>query len=121
VTIRQVYLSKRGMPLLYDREPWSKPVVTVENYCKWYELYVVHPDWRVEAVPFPDEGVEDYRLYDTLGPPYLDHAPNPRHVARWAARNGYYFDDQAEEMMIGRWEIEYRERKDYPADGGYEP
>jgi hypothetical protein len=92
--------------LVYMHEPWTKPIVTIENYCKWYDLYLVHPDGRVEAVPFPEERIE--------GAPYLDHAPNPSHVLHWAERMGYHLHEESEEMMIGRWEIEYHDRERYP-------
>ncbi len=95
--------SKNGHSLTYtDHNPIGKPVVTVENYMKWYGLWLVMPDGYVVEVAFPDEG-----RYDTLGPPYLDHAPNPKHVMAWCARMSYRLDERALEMMIGRWAREY--------------
>ena len=44
--------------------------------------------------------------------PYCDHAPNPRAVYRYAQARGYQLDNEAFEMIIGRWEIEYRDNYD---------
>lgn len=89
-----------------DDYDFRHPVVTVEAYCKWYCLWVRFKD-RVEEAEFPDEGE-----YKTLGSPYLDHAPNPRHVVRWAKRMGYVIDDLALELIVGRWELEAGRRYD---------
>ena len=42
-----MYLSERGHTLVYWSPPSEVPVLTVENYVKWYGLYLVHPDGRV--------------------------------------------------------------------------
>lgn len=49
-TAQTLYVSNHGHPLLWQ-EPLDVPVVTVENYEKWYSLYVLFPDGRVETVP----------------------------------------------------------------------
>jgi hypothetical protein len=94
-------VSERGHPLLLQRLPRSgeRPVVTVECYEKWYHLYLVykiHDELAVEATPFPE--------HDTLTP-YIDHVPNPAVVKAWAESKGYYLDELAYQMMIGRWEL----------------
>jgi hypothetical protein len=92
-----IRFSSRRLPLVCVDDNVEVPILTVENYCKWYDLQIVHPDGRVEAVPFPDDG---------QGTPYVDHVPNPHAVARYADRCGYHIDLQAFEMIVGRWQLE---------------
>jgi hypothetical protein len=101
-----LHFSKRGMPLVFHGEPPECGVVTVENYCKWYGLYVVKPNSAVKHVPFPDDYAE------TGETPCADHVPNPRTVCRWVEKNGYIVCEQSLEMMIGRWEREVGDRYD---------
>jgi hypothetical protein len=96
--------SSRNHPLIWHGgHPEEGVVLTMECYCKWYDLQLVYPD-RIEAVDF---GV----LYDHCKneAPSCDHAPNPRAVYRYAAAKGFQIDNEAFEMMIGRWELEYHE------------
>lgn len=87
----------------------TPPTVTVELYVKWYSLFVIqkmlYDEVIIEEVPFPDD-----EFCGTGESPYCDHVPNPAVVARWAASKGYVIDDAAMEMMIGRWEREYKDR-----------
>ncbi len=84
--------------LLYKGNP-AIPTITVENYCKWYRLYVVYPDGRVEEIDFP----EPRELKEAH---CSDHVPNPKAVAMYAAEVGYAVHDESMEMIIGRWERE---------------
>jgi hypothetical protein len=100
------YTSERGFPLVYwGFPPMAGHVVTVENYCKWYTLYLVDTDGHVQAVSW--EGLADHAEPDES--PWSDHVPNPYCLQRWAAAQNYQIDDQALEMVIGRWEREYRD------------
>lgn len=99
-----VRYSGRGHALVFQSTV-TYPVLTVEVYCKWYDLFIVHPSGRIEGVPFPDEG-----KHGVSGPPYVDHVPNPRHVVHWARREGVTVDDLSLEIMIGRWELEVGDR-----------
>lgn len=98
----RMFFSDRGLPLVLCQAPVFMPTLTVENYCKWYRLYLVHPDGRVAPVDFPEwaEGVDDGQAA------YVDHVPNPNAVVAWANRSGYAVDSQSHEMMVGRWEME---------------
>jgi hypothetical protein len=99
--------SPRGIPLVWrGGHPKDGAVLTIECYCKWYELFLVCPDTIVGI----DFGVLDQHSKDES--PYSDHAPNPRAVYRYAQAGGYQLDNEAFEMIIGRWEIEYRENYD---------
>lgn len=86
------------------------PLVTVELYVKWYEIFVVHPSGSIQAVDFgqfdkPAFTDRNGKLYAD-GSAYCDHVPNPRVVARWAEAHGYEVDERALELMHGRWELE---------------
>lgn len=65
----------------------DRPRLTVENYVKWYELYVCFPDGRVEAVSFGD--LEDFRGDESA---YVDHVPNPKAVFALARARGWDVD-----------------------------
>lgn len=99
--------SPRGIPLVWGGgHPKYGAVLTVECYCKWYELFLVCPDTIVGI----DFGVLGQHSKDES--PYCDHAPNPRAVYRYAQARGCQLDNEAFEMIIGRWEIEYHENYD---------
>jgi hypothetical protein len=91
--------SPRGMPLFYACT--DAPLITVEVYEKWYELFVIHPNRRVETLGY--DKLEEYAGPD--GSAYIDHVPNPRAVQRLANARGWHVHPLAFEMMVGRWEI----------------
>jgi hypothetical protein len=76
-------------------------IVKVSLEEKWYGLLLQHSNGHVEEIPFPDMG-----NYSKLGSPYIDHTPNPRHVAFWAAQEGYRLDPVSFELLVGRWMLE---------------
>lgn len=97
-------VSRRGLPLLFQGTPSEGSVLTAENYCKWYGLYLVHSSGVIEDVGFPaDEDAPDESAY-------CDHVPNPRAVVRMAERLGAYLDENTLDMIVGRW---FREVKGY--------
>jgi hypothetical protein len=95
--------SARHIPLVLQDAPPAEglPRVTVENYLKWYHLYVVHPGGAVEAIDFPDD--RDARSGESA---FVDHVPNPIAVVRMAKRLGYQVCSESYEMMVGRWVTE---------------
>ena len=95
-------VSTRGYPLVIDIVP-QVPTLTVELYVKWYTLYLVHPDERIEEVLYPLNG-------------FVDHVPKPAAVFDFAKENGYDIEPLAWEMIVGRWEIDVRENYDCPSD-----
>jgi hypothetical protein len=107
------YFSRRGFPLAYYREVRQQPVLTVENYCKWYELYLLVPDprsphgVRVEIVEFPHDN-------------YCDHVPYPAAVRDLADENDWYVCTESMEMMIGRYMLEYLNCSEFHFDSGAE-
>lgn len=99
----RTYLSNRDMPLLYVGDQPQVPVLTVENYCKWYKLFLVHPDGSVEPVPFPMD------CEQTGGTGFVDHVPHPRAFVEEAHRRDAMPHAAALEMITGRWVLEVRD------------
>src|SRR5690606_15381227 len=95
----RVYLSDRNIPLVFHGWPPNKPTITVENYCKWYNLFIVNPDGSVGKVP-----VYDHSKYE--GTTWYDHVPHPGWVKFLEREYGYEVDDESFEMMIGRYHLE---------------
>lgn len=97
---RPLPFSPRGEELFWNRSSHGcdKTVVTIENYCKWYSLFLVHPGGSIEAVDFPDLG-----NYEKLGSPYVDHEPNPAHVLAWAMYHDYEVDPDTLRAIEYRW------------------
>ena len=83
------YYSERGMQLIYIGSPADKPIITVENYTKWYNLYKIDTDGTVTKI------TDDY-------PDWLDHCPIPSSVLTYAKEKNWYIDEQSIEMIIGR-------------------
>ena len=96
------FYSERNIPLAGTfKDERDKSILTVELYMKWYRLYVITPDREVIAVGFDQ--------LDTVfkeGSAYVDHAPNPAAVRAYAESKGYYINDLAEELLVGRWQLE---------------
>lgn len=100
----RTYESKRGNKLVLVGEVF-RPTLTVENYCKWYELHLVRPDGRVEEVSF--EQLDDLaNKLGLRGSAYVDHVPNPEVVQELADENEWDVDDVSMEVMVGRWQLE---------------
>jgi hypothetical protein len=88
-----VFESDRGFPLVCQDAHPMKAILTVENYCKWYCLYLITSWGSVESVDFPVDG-------------YCDHVPYPAAVARMAEEHDWIVDDQSMEIMVGRYVLE---------------
>lgn len=86
----QTYFSPRGHQLVFIGKPAEVPIVTIENYHKWYSIYLIMPDGSVQ--PF-DLGIEVE---------FIDHTPFPGTLYDFAKKLGYYMDEQSYEMMVGR-------------------
>jgi hypothetical protein len=97
----KVYVSQRGIPLLCQSpSTFGKPIVTMENYCKWYGVQVLHPDGRVEGADHDDLS----RIADRLGHCLMgDHNYHPRLLNEYAKQIGGTADWRAIEMAGGRW------------------
>lgn len=105
---RNIWFSDRGLPLSYNGKQLEVPVVTLEVYCKWYEIYIINPNG--EVVKAHDEYMDEY--YDACnsnyiaGAAYVDHVFNPDLLHVFAKEIGGCVCTEALEMCIGRWERE---------------
>lgn len=98
-----MFKSDRDIPLICQGVH-NCPVITVENYIKWYTLYVIHPDERVESLCYP--GFENHLDEPQGEMGFHDHCPNPRAVCKMAERLGYDVDEVSLDAITGRWHIE---------------
>jgi hypothetical protein len=99
-----VYRSARGFRLVYDGPPpIDIPVLTVECYVKWYDLYAVYPDGSARKVP-PD----DYDGADVTHA-WSDHVPYPPALRAIARHLRMEWDENSLDMIHGRY---YREAMD---------
>lgn len=102
------YFSQRAIPLVYTGKPGEKPILTVENYCKWYTLYAVFPDGRVRPVDYSEYGELELKSEAHGGVSHLwsDHIPYPPSCEKIAEHLGMDWDDQSLEMIHGRYQLE---------------
>lgn len=101
-----IYITERGHPLLYMGEPLEgQSILTVENYSKWYSLYLIHHRGTFEPIDFgwltatSNSNCDDPRV----STPYIDHCPNPWVVQRLAEDMNWHLHEEALDMIIGRW------------------
>jgi len=87
------YLSERGIPLVFiEKLGHAHPgILTVENYLKWYSLYIVKGDGSVTKV--------EYDGTINMG----DHVVNPSDLEAYAERHGYDICGQSMDMIVGRY------------------
>ena len=90
-----IYFSDRGIPLLYTNAPIDIPVLTVENYCKWYKLFLINPNGSVEIFNDFDE--------------WIDHCPIPTNLEKYCEEHNITIHDTALEVILGRYMIEKQE------------
>lgn len=95
------YFSERNLPLvtqhLIDYDDGDiRPMLTVENYEKWYQMYVIHPDGTVEPrfETLTNDG-------DTTA--WIDHAVIPSAFHETAANLGYRYDNKTFAMVCERF------------------
>lgn len=99
------YYTDRRQPLVFHGIPEEVPVITVENYIKWYEPWLVLPDGSIRKVTF--EEMEPHAVaLDTFA--MGDHVFNPAVIARMAQENGWLVDTNAMDMIVGRWIQEHQ-------------
>lgn len=107
----KIYYSNRNLPLITTVSD-AMPKITLENYCKWYNVFVIHPDETVETV---DGGtillLGNVFNYFT----WIDHVFHPSLLLAIAEYYGGRVDDVVLEAAAGRWVME-----DHPLDNfGY--
>lgn len=103
----QTYLSKRNIPLLYIGKPVSVPVLTLENYTKWYSIYLVMPDGTVDTIN-SDVILEIVSQYQSREYPclWVDHLYHPLLLQKLAEKLNAELDERAQEVAAGRWYYE---------------
>lgn len=103
----KLWFSERGIPLVYcGPAPKDVPVLTVENYCKWYTLYLIKPNGIVEAY-YPNKKLEK-ECYEKFGFYNGDHNYQPSAVQYIADKEEFILHEEAIEMIIGRYEMEIK-------------
>ena len=99
----QLYFSNRNLPLVCA-ETSDKPILTIENYCKWYGLSAIYPDGTVKAISY-----DDYSELEEFGVLWYDHCLNPKMYQKIANHLGMYYCEQTLEIIIGRYCVEVLE------------
>lgn len=97
----QIFRSDRGIPLLCQ-EVFDTPTITLENYEKWYNIFVIQPDGTVEIV---SPGLIDELNDGTL---WVDHTFHPKLLLLIAKHYGGSVPPTTLEMAAGRWVMEER-------------
>lgn len=100
----KILYSDRNLPIILSTDTIFQPTISVELYDKWYNLQLIHTDLTVKSINFPELNL----FYDSE-PNVCDHCPNPKTVREFANRNNFQIDNLAYELIVGRWNIEYRE------------
>lgn len=109
-----IYTSERGMPLVYTGlPPQHRPILTVENYLKWYNLHVIDQSGKVTKVcDHPDFNAADSKIVDGAAVSvFSDHVWNPAYVEALAEALNLEVCDRSMEIIIGRWVSEIEERQ----------
>jgi len=110
-----IYLSKRNISLLYIGKPSDKPIITMENYTKWYDVYMVMPDGGVTTVD-SDVIFETASQYQSKENPclWVDHLYHPLLLEKLAEKLNAELDERAQEVAAGRWYYESNQPLDNP-------
>lgn len=96
------FVSPRGIELMWQTVG-DTPTVTVENYMKWYNIFIINPDETVVAV----DPALIKELSDVAGfPLQVDHTFHPKLLLLIAERIGGEVPYTTLEIVAGRWVIE---------------
>lgn len=98
--------SDRNIPLICQDTDMTVPVITVENYIKWYDIYVIQPGGIVFALPWDiiNQITQDHPNETWTG----DHVFRPLLLEKIAEKLGGVVDPVSMEVVIGRWLLEYK-------------
>lgn len=93
-------VSNRGIPLLTQRTHDKYTLLTVEKYCKWYNIYKINPNGEVSEF--------DYKEYPDLMKNNLftlfhDHSVVPVTFVNIAQKLNYKFDIQTYYSILIRY------------------
>lgn len=102
------YFSDNGIPLITQHidllfcDGERKPVLTVENYDKWYKVYIIHPDDTIEGI------FNDKELDESMDSWY-DHCILPNYFHELAKRKGCVYDSMTFAMVCERFVSDWLE------------
>ena len=97
-----VYYSDNNYPLIYNGALLDKPIVTLENYCKWYNLYQIMPNGSISKF----DSYVYANKFKYQGTIWSDHIPHPNFLKLLEQDDNYYLDLKAFEMAVGRYQLE---------------
>lgn len=101
----KIHYSPRGHPLLYVGDP-PCDLIVLENYCKWYEVFLLKKDGTVEPIDvFVSIGITQ-----EVGKAWMvDHCFHPYLLDALGRHYGAEVHDLSREVAAGRWENEINE------------
>lgn len=102
----QVFISDRNIPLI-TQKTYDQPILTVENYEKWYSLFLIYPDGSVKAVKTKVINATMKKHEDAA---WVDHCFHPILYKKLAEDNGWLIDPVVLEVITGRWVLEKDEK-----------
>lgn len=106
----KLYFTGRGKPLI-TTQTYDKPIVTVENYEKWYSIFALHPDGTVTAIDS-----KEWIGFATDNGMWVGHRFHPSVLEYVGALFDYYVDPIAVEVCVGRWNEEQLDPRHIPAE-----
>lgn len=100
------YFGERGFPLMWRQAPIKdKAILTVEQYDKWYNLYLIYPDKQILAVE-SNTVIWMQAMEEFEGVSVLNHCFNPEFIDLLIKKANVEMDPLAYELIVGRWTIE---------------
>jgi hypothetical protein len=96
VLISSNFMSERGIPLITQKP--NLPMLTAEDYMKWYNIYKVNPDGSVESIPWNNEILRDG---------WRDHCITPDAFHRLAKSLGLGYDHKTMATVCERFVIDH--------------
>lgn len=98
----KIHYSDRNIPLLYHEDiPEKGSILTVENYIKWYDIYVIGKS-KVRKLPFKWNNQYEQEFEGEVA--WSDHIPTPW-FCKWLTKK-FTWDYVSLEVILGRWILE---------------
>ena len=74
------------------------PLITVERYCKWYDLYYIE-SCQAKTTPVRLSVVRSLPPFDD----WVDHSPKPKELVQYCIKNGLKMELQVYYAIATRW------------------
>ena len=100
----KIYKSDRDIALFCTKEELNKPIISMENYCKWYAAYIIYPSGAIIKLDF-EELEEGFEIQ--LESAYYDHTPNPIAICSYASAHKFDICSYSLAAITRRWFNEY--------------